>query len=207
MSRQTKVGIALVVAAVPLGVLGDALFQSQPLGLNVPLWTVSFVVALALLLRVARAPLHQGRRFMVAPLLVFSALFVWHDSPLLVAANLLALGGGVSVGALRGSRPRLRAATLTDYGTGFLHAARSALAGALLMSDVRWEELAGRARSEKATAVARGLALGVPLLCLFGALFVTADAVFKHLLSAAVPTIDVTAAEPPLVVAVWASPA
>ena len=204
MSRETKVGLALIVAAVGLGSFGDALFQGQPLGLNVPLWTVCFVAALALLLRVARAPLHQGRRFMAAPLLVFAALFVWHDSPLLVAANLLALAGAVGIGALRGSRPRLRTATLTDYGTGFLHAARSTLGGALLMSDVRWDELAGRARSEKAAAVARGLVLAVPLLFVFGALFVAADAVFKHLLSSAVPAIDLTTAERFVVIAVWA---
>ena len=63
--------MALVAAAITLGVLGDALFQGQPLGLNAPLWTISFVAALTLLLRVARAPLHQGRRFTAAPLLLF----------------------------------------------------------------------------------------------------------------------------------------
>ena len=91
MSRGTRLGIALVGSALVLGVLGDLLFQGQSLGLNVGLWMLAFAVALTGLLRVARAPLHQGRRFMVAPLLVFAALFAWHSSPLLVAANLLAL--------------------------------------------------------------------------------------------------------------------
>src|SRR5207244_10454273 len=36
-------------------------------------------------------------------------------------------------------------------------------------------------------AVARGVAIGVPLLALFGGLFVAADAVFKSLLLSAVP--------------------
>ena len=206
MSRETKVALGLAASAVALGILGDALFQGEPLGLNVGLWTVAFVAALTLLLRVSRAPLHQGRRFMVAPLLVFSLLFIWHASPLLAAVNLLALAGAVSMGALRRTRPRLRSLTLSDYGGGALAAGCSAIAGALplLMSDIRWTEVVGTARSAKLAAVARGLAIGVPLLLLFGGLFVAADAVFKQLVSSAIPTIDLAAVVRVLVVVVWA---
>jgi len=205
MSRETKVGVGLAASALALGVLGDALFQGQLLGLNVWVWMVAFVAALTALLRLGRAPLHQGRRFMVAPLLVFSALFVWHDSPLLVAANLLALAAAVSMGALRRTRPRLRSATLSDYGGGIVAAGCSMLAGAipLLMTDIRWGELRDR-RSDKAAAVGRGLAIGLPLLLLFGGLFVAADAVFKHLLSVAVPTVSASIGVRIGIVVVWA---
>src|SRR5947207_3965621 len=136
MSSCMCLGNALSAAALVLGVLGYALFQGRPLGLNVGLWAFAFTVALALLLRVAQAPLHQGRRFMIAPLLLFAALFAWHDSPLLVAANLLALAAAVSLGALR----NIRTATLTDYGESFVGSATSAAVGPapLLMSDLRW---------------------------------------------------------------------
>jgi Domain of unknown function (DUF4173) len=206
MSRGTRLGVALAGSALALGLLGDALFQGQALGLNVPLWTVAFTVALTVLLRVARAPLHQGRRFMVAPLLLFATLFVWHDSPLLVTANLLAVAAAVTMGALRGAQPRLRTATLSDYGGGFVRAATSTAFGAapLLMSDIRWNEVVGRARSERVTAVARGLALGVPLLFLFGGLFVAADAVFKNLVSSAVPSINETLLARVVIIAIWA---
>src|SRR5215212_5737065 len=125
MSRGTSLGIALAGSALVLGVLGDVLFQGQALGLNVAIWTAAFVVALTGLLRVARAPLHQGRRFMVGPLILFATLFVWHSSPLLVAANLVALAAAVSMGALRNTRKRLRHTTLTDYGEGLAGAAAS----------------------------------------------------------------------------------
>jgi Domain of unknown function (DUF4173) len=206
MSRGTRLGVALGGSALALGLLGDALFQGQAFGLNVPLWTVAFTAALTVLLRIARAPLHQGRRFMVAPLLLFATLFVWHNSPLLVAANLLALAAAVTMGALRGAQPRLRTATLSDYGGGFVRAATSTAFGAapLLMSDIRWNEVVGRARSERVTAVARGLALGVPLLFLFGGLFVAADAVFKNLVSSAVPSIDRSLVARLVIIAIWA---
>jgi hypothetical protein len=204
MSRETRLAIALAGSALALGVLGDVLFQGQPLGLNMPLWTVAFVVALAGLLRYGRAPLHQGRRFMVAPLLLFAALFAWHDSPLLVVANLLALAAAVSMGVLRNRR--VRRATLSDYGGGFVGACVSTAVGALplLMTDIRWKEVVGKARSEKVAAVARGFALGLPLLLVFGALFVAADAVFKQLLSSAIPSLDVSVVVRLLIVAVWA---
>ena len=191
MSRESRLGIALVGSAGVLGVLADVLFHGQPLGLNVALWMLVFVVALTVLLRVGRAPLHQGRRFMVAPLLLFAALFLWHDSPLLVAANLLALAAAVSMGALRRTRP-LRSATLTDYGGGAVAAGCSMLVGAipLLLTDIRWKEILGRARSERVAAVGRGLTIAAPLLLLFGGLFVAADAVFQQLLSTAVPSFD-----------------
>ena len=206
MSRGTRLGIALVGSALVLGVLGDLLFQGQSLGLNVGLWMLAFAVALTGLLRVARAPLHQGRRFMVAPLLVFAALFAWHSSPLLVAANLLALAAVVTIGALRTTRTQLRNTTLSDYGAGFVGAATSTAFGALplLMSDIRWKEVVGRARSERVTAVARGVALGLPLLLIFGALFAAADAMFKHLVSSAVPSLDAAVVERLLIVGVWA---
>ena len=54
MSRETKVGISLAGSALALGVFADALFQGQRLGLNVPLWMVSFAVALTALLRLGR---------------------------------------------------------------------------------------------------------------------------------------------------------
>ena len=184
--------MALASAALALGVLGDVLFQGQPLGLNVALWTVAFVGALTALIRIAGAPLHQGRRFMLAPLLVFAAMFVWHSSPLLVATNLLALAAAVTTGALRNARRPLRATTLSDYGSGFVGAARSTAFGAaaLLMSDIRWTEVTRRGRSERAAAIARGLALGVPLLIVFGGLFVAADAVFDQLVSSTIPSIN-----------------
>jgi hypothetical protein len=206
MSRASRVGLALIAAATALGILGDALFQGQPLGLNVLLWALAFAVALTALLRLARAPLHQGRRFMVAPLLVFSALFLWHDSPLLVAANLLALAAAVTMGALRRTQTRLRAATLSDYGGGAVAAGASLLAGswALLLSDVEWRNVAGRVRSDKAAAVTRGLAIGLPLVVVFGALFAAADAAFENLASSLVPTIGPEWVGRAAVVGAWA---
>jgi hypothetical protein len=187
-----RVAVGIAGAGAALGLWADVLFRGRPLGLNVLLWTLAFTVALAFLLRLRRAPLHQGRRWMLAPLLVFSAAFLWRDSTLLVAANLLALAGAFTLGALRRTGPNVQRAAVSDYAAGAVAAGSSAAAGAvhLLHKDVDWDDVRRAVRTDRMGSVARGVALGLPLLALFGGLFVAADAVFKSLLTEALPSFD-----------------
>ena len=179
----------LVFAALALGVAADALFNGRPFGLNVFLFAGCFVAGLAVLLRVGGAPLHQGRRWMAAPLLLFSAAFVWHDSRLLTAVNLLALAGAVALGGLRRGGDRPQEATVSEYAAGLAAAGSSCVVGAvaLLGSEVPWQSAAGVLRSGRAVSVARGVAISLPVLALFGGLFFAADSVFAGYVSAAVP--------------------
>jgi len=55
---------------------------------------------------------------------------------------------------------------------------------------MRWSEVQRTTRSRSAGPVAKGAALALPLLVLFGALFAAADAVFQHLLQGAVPDVS-----------------
>ena len=192
MSRDSRVALALAAVAVALGLLGDVLFHGHPLGLNVLLFALCFVAALALLLRVGRAPLHQGRRWMAAPLLVFSAAFVWHDSPLLTAANLVALAGAVSLGALRRTQTSPTRAGVGEYAAALASAGAGTFAGAvhLLHREVPWQEAERVLRGRRSASIGRGLALGAPLVALFGGLFIAADAVFKNLVTSAVPNLS-----------------
>jgi hypothetical protein len=185
-------GLALLGVAAALGGLGDLFFHGRPLGLNVLLFVVCFVAALALLLRVGRAPLHQGRRWMAVPLLVFAAAFLWHDSPLLTAANLLALAGAVSLGALRRTQPSPVRASVREYTAALASAGAGAFAGSihLLHHEIPWEEAGRSLRGRRAASVGRGIALGIPLVALFGGLFLAADAVFKRLVTAALPDLS-----------------
>jgi uncharacterized protein DUF4153 len=191
MSRSMRTAVWIAVASAALGVWADVLFRGQALGLNVFVWAVAFTLAGALLLRVSGAPLHQGRRWMVAPLIVFSAAFLWHDSALLAAANFLALAGAVVLGALRRTETAVRA-TPTDYAAGLVAAGFSAAAGSvhLLHKDIDWSHAHDAVRNERLSAVGRGVALGLPLLAIFGGLFIAADAVFKSLIVTAVPSIQ-----------------
>lgn len=191
MGIRDRLALALCAAAVALGVLGDVFFDQQPLGLNAGVWAIAFVVALVTLLRIGHIPLHQGRRLMAAPLLLFAALLAWRDSPLLQAVNLFAIAGAFAVGALRRTDRKIVHAEIDDYVAGAVTAGAASVLGAveLMQRDVPWQVLSRGLRGPRASAVARGVALGFPLLVLFGALFAAADAVFENLLSSAVPSV------------------
>jgi hypothetical protein len=191
MGLATRLALATAAAGFALGLWADVLFHDRPLGLNVLVWTLAFTAALAALLRLGRAPWRQGRRWMVAPLVLFSAAFLWRESTLLSAVNLLALAGAVTIGALRRTVPAERPAVF-DYAVGAVAAGSAAAAGAvrLLQEDIAWDEATRELRSERPRAVARGLALGLPLLALFGGLFIAADAVFKSFATEALPAFD-----------------
>jgi hypothetical protein len=189
MSREGKLSTALLLSAIALGVVGDALFNGRELGLNVFLFAGCFVSSLALLLRLGKAPLHHGRRFMAAPLLLFAAAFVWHDSSLLTAVNLLALAGAVSLGALRRSQPKPQSAGVGEYAAGLVSAGAGTFVGPmfLLQAEVPWDKAVRGLRGTRTAAIGRSVAIGVPLLAVFGGLFIAADSVFKDIVTAALP--------------------
>jgi Domain of unknown function (DUF4173) len=187
-SRQ-RLALALFLSAPLLGAAGDFLFQGRPIGINALLFSLAFVVALAILLRIGEVPMHQGRRMMVVPLILFAGMLAWHDSPLLLATNLLAVAGAVTLGALRRSGGGLRNFEVTDYVAGAASAGAATFAGTieLMEKDLPWERIGATVRSNRSAALGRGLALSLPFLVLFGGLFVAADAVFRSLIVGAVP--------------------
>jgi hypothetical protein len=188
MSSRTRLGLSLICAALVLGLLGDLLFRATPLGLNVALWTACFVAALLALARFGGLPLRREHRLMLVPLLVFSALVAWRDSPWLLALNLFAMLVAVTIGAMQSPARGLHRAGLVDYvvGLGTVGAATGNRALALMQHDIGWQELRPTA-GRQALAVGRGVALALPLLFLFGALFVAADRVFKGFVTGALP--------------------
>jgi len=188
---KERVALAVCVAGLVLGALADLLFHGLPLGVNAALWAFAFVVALAALIRLGKVPLHQGRRWMAAPLVLFAVLLMWRTSPLLQAVNLLAICGAVAVGALRRTDRRVAHAQVDDYVAGAVTAGAATIVGAaeLMQSEVPWRDVGRGFRAPRVGGVARGLALGLPFLLLFGVLFAAADAVFENLLVSAVPSV------------------
>jgi hypothetical protein len=191
MGSRTRLALALLGAALFLGLLGDELFRATPLGLNLLLWVLALVGVLVGLGIWQGKPLAGGRRWMVPTLVLFAALVVWRDSAWLVALNLFALVVALTLGALRTPHPVHRAG-LSDYlvGLGYAGAAVGGRTVTLMQEDIAWEELPKGPQAKQAVAIGRGLMLAAPLLVVFGALFVAADSVFQGYVSDAVPNAD-----------------
>jgi Domain of unknown function (DUF4153) len=190
MGSRTRLALALLGAALFLGLLGDGLFRATPLGLNLFLWVLALALVLVGLGISRGTPLAGGRRWMLPTLVLFAALVVWRDSVWLLTLNLFALVVALTLGALRTPRPVHRAG-LSDYvvGLGYAGAAVGGRTVTLMQEDIDWEGLPKGPQAKQAVAVGRGLMLAAPLLFLFGALFVAADSVFQGYVSDAVPSV------------------
>jgi hypothetical protein len=181
--------VALLAAGIVLGVLGDALVRSPgPLGLNLSLWVASVAVGALALHRRAALALDRPRVTWLAIGVAFAAGFAWRDAPPL---KLLALGCailGFALAAHRLTAASMRRAGVLQYvGAIVLGALHAWTGAALALADAaRTTSRADTGRApgwRSASAVARGLLIATPLVAVFGALFMSADAVFARLVS------------------------
>ena len=185
MSDRTRLGLGVLEAALVLGLLGDALLRATPWGLNVFLWVGALVAGAHALSRRggARKLLAGEGVWLWSVALTFAAFFVWRDSLTLRALDALVVLGALSVVALGARGGRVRLAGVTDYAASVFVAGAGAVFGVfpLLFADVNWKEIPRAGWSRHALAATRGLLLALPLLLLFGALLVAADAVYEGL--------------------------
>ncbi|MDP8952246.1 MAG: DUF4173 domain-containing protein, partial [Actinomycetota bacterium] len=182
VGERTRLGLGVLGAALVLGVLGDLLLRATPWGINVFLWIAGLVGSVAVLAAWRGIGLRGEGRWLVVPLLLFSAFFAWRDSNTLAVVNGLAVLVALSLAALRTRSGRLVIAGLADYFYWGLQAVGYAYAGMFpaATQDVHWRELRVGGYGTL-LAILRGLAIASPLLLLFGGLFVAADAVFERL--------------------------
>lgn len=186
MSNRTKLGLNILEAALLLGVLGDALLRQTPWGVNVFLWTGALACAMyALHARWGRAELRAMEgAWLALPIVFFSAAFAWRDSATLKLLDGLALFAALALLARRARGQSIRLASLGDYALGLGHAAFDALFASLplIINDVQWATVPRGGAMRHVWAAARGLVIAVPLLFLFGTLFMAADAVFEDIM-------------------------
>ena len=182
----------LLVAAVVLGAVGDALLRGpDPPGLNLSLWIGSVAAAALALQRRAPVPLDRGRVAWLAIGVVFAAGLAWRDAPelKLLALACATLSFALAAHRLTASWVR-RAGVLRYAGALALGALHAWTAAALALVDAKRSvprAEGGRAAPwRRAASVARGLAIAAPLVVVFGALFMSADAVFAGLVLDAV---------------------
>ena len=182
MGDKTKLGLGILGAAAILGILGDLLLRATPWGVNVPLWLLTFVVLAAALIGRNNLDMPQESQWLAMPLLFFAALFVWRDSNTLAVINGLAVVISLSLVAVRSRSGRLAISGISDYVYRGMQAVLFASAGMLptAIRDIQWRELRGGGYAPL-FSVLRGLAISAPLLLVFGALFVAADAVFEDI--------------------------
>lgn len=186
MNERTRLGLGVIEASLLLGVIGDALLRATPWGLNVTLWVCAFLAAALALARrdgaKARAAWGEGRWLWPA-IALLAVFFSWRDSLTLRALDTWMILGGLALAALATRGGRVRLASLSEYALSAVTSVANAVFGflPLAVKDVKWGEVSRAGWSRHVWAVVRGALLAAPLVLLFGALFVAADAAYEKL--------------------------
>jgi hypothetical protein len=183
MNKNTQVGLSILAAALLLGVAGDGLLRTERVGINLALWIAALVGAALIVARGRGLELVGEGRWLVLPALFYALSFAWRDSATLQLLNGIALVLVLALWALRLRSGTLRLAGILDYLLAVLGLYLHTMAGAfaLVFEEVQWKEVPRGRWSNSSLAVLRGLGIALPLLLVFGALFVSADAVFQKL--------------------------
>jgi hypothetical protein len=186
MSERTKQGLKILEAALLLGILGDGLLRATPWGLNVLLWAGGVGIALVvLMLRWRHHALMNGGHWLLLTGFLSAAAFAWRDSLTLNFLAGLTLLTALALMAWRARLGRIRLASLTEYLLGmFVAGVNTFFIGfPLLLRDVHWKEVPVAGWSRHLRSVLLGALIALPLLILFGILFMSADVNFEGLIN------------------------
>src|SRR5687767_2829782 len=189
MNDRTKTGLEILQAAVPLGVLGNILLRQTPWGLNAFLFVTAFVVALLMLMRKRRPELLTKNTIALTGVMIFFAsMFLIRDSIELRVVDTLAIIVCMGIIMLANFDVKAHLGGAFHYVAGVLWSGITSVFGpvALVVADIDWSVLPGNKISRTLFAVLRGLAIGLPLVLIFGGLFMAADAAFEGLVNRAI---------------------
>ena len=183
MDERTRLGLGVLGASLMLGALGDVLLRATPWGVNFFLWVAALAGAAAVVALLGRLRVAGEGRWLVPVAVLFALGVAWRDSPTVVFLDLLDVLIAVSLAVLRGRSGGLRLAGISEYVLGGIYTGALSSAGPLPVAirDVKWREVARGGWRDPALAATRGVFIAAPLLLVFGALFVAADAVFEKL--------------------------
>lgn len=183
MDERNRLGVRILIVALVLGILGDTLLRGVPWGINFTLW-VLMLSAFTAALGWRTHTFQNGGHSLLALLLLFALAFAWRDSLSLNLLSVLALLVTSVIILFRAQGGSIVLAYLVDYVVGGIIAVFNTAFGPLrlLIGDLPWRRTVGQAFSQRTLAVSLGTLLALPLLIVFGALFMSADAVFSALI-------------------------
>jgi len=184
VDEKQKLAAQIVVVSLVLGVLGDTLLRGTPWGVNLALWVLMLAAFVAALGWRSRA-FAGGGYALLAPVLLFAGAFPWRDSLSLNLLSVLALLVTFAVLMLRAQGGAVVKAFHLDYVLGGFVAILNAGFGGfhLLIGDFPWRRVSGGTITARSLSVACGVFLSLPVLLVFGALLVAADAIFESIVS------------------------
>lgn len=183
MKEQTRAGLEILFAAICVGLMGNVLLRQTPWGLNAFLFVTVFTAAMVFLAARHRPQLLIIRTLALQGAIVFfGAMFFVRDSIELMTYDTFAIIILMGVLVLPNFGVNQRIAGVFHYIVGFLWAGLTSLIGPFLLLgvDIDFKAIPGNRLSKGIFAVLRGVAIALPIVLIFGALFMAADAAFEN---------------------------
>lgn len=189
MNEQTKTGLEILQSSLLVGVLGNLLLRQTPWGLNAFLFVLVFVAALLMLARRHRPEIVTLNTLsLMGAMVFFASMFLIRDSIELRVYDTIAIIVLMGVVILVNFDVKANIAGAFHYVAGVIWAGVTSVFGpiALFVSDIDWTSMPGNRVSRHLFSVLRGLAIALPLVLVFGVLFMAADAAYEGLVNRAI---------------------
>ncbi len=182
MSKRPTFGFEVLFTAIGIGLAADYLLRAESWGLNILAFNVLFFGSLGVIAWRHRPDLLTKTNVsLVAAILFFASMYVVRAAEELLVFDTLAILALMGVLLLANLKIKAQIAGTFHYIVGVAWSGFTSVLGTffLLGSDIDWKKTPGGASSKMAFSVLRGLAITLPLVFIFGALFMAADAAFE----------------------------
>lgn len=182
---MNKPAILILCCAAALGILGDAWLRATPWGLNALLWLLVAAAAAFAVKQHAQIEVSPRARWLIAMGLFCATGLSWRDSAPLRAFNIVGIIFSLALAMAMVRGGGTFAAGLIEYGLRLLRGFFETGFGAftLIARAMGQEATLQRASVKTFARAAFGVLLAMPLLMIFGGLFMAADKVFEELVS------------------------
>lgn len=180
MNDRSRKGIEILSAALVLGVVADIMLRRTPWGLNILIFVAS-VAAAFILFRKRTSTLKSSTIALCVALLFFATMFTWRDAEQLLVLDWFAMLTIFAALSLSAIKIEVTAAGVLHFILGFVWSGLSSVFGPafILLGDIDWDSVEKPGWKSIVLPILRGVAVASPLLLIFGALFVSADAAFE----------------------------
>lgn len=172
----------ILLAALFLGIVFDAIFYGEPLGVSLPLFVGLLLVALEGLGRSKGIRAAGRNRWLLLPLLLLSGMVTVRANPFLTTLNLLAILSLLGMLAHFYTGGDLRTLSLPGYAAVLVRVGLHALSDTFSLLQARPRLTTMRKDRMVVPSLVRGLLLATPLLFIFTVLLASADLIFASTL-------------------------
>lgn len=184
------IGTNILIAALMMGLASDLLFHdsivhSVPNGLSVLLWSILTSLVVFTVAAAKRHDINRRNLWWLLPINLSAFAYMWRDSAILHGIDMYLMFFSLVMLSFSFKGNVAQATGVFNYvGAAFSTLIDSLVEAInLIKFDLPWREFIPQQLRGKAPAVVRGFAFAVPLLVIFSALFISADAAFASLLN------------------------